>query len=40
VLETPKFNTDKVEGLTFAQVLGNWYFNRSGPKLVVAPLRR
>jgi hypothetical protein len=39
-LELPKFNQDKVDGLTFAQVLGNWYFNRSGPKVVVAPLRR
>lgn len=39
-LELPKFNQDKVDGLTFAQVLGNWYFNRSGPKVVVAPLQR
>ena len=39
-LELTKFNQDKVDGLTFAQVLGNWYFSRSGRKVVVAPLRR
>jgi hypothetical protein len=39
-LEYAKFNQDKVDRLTFAQVLGNWYFNRSGPKVVVAPLRK
>lgn len=35
MIETPEFNSYQVEGLTFAQVLGNWYFNRSGPTVVV-----
>lgn len=39
-LESEKFNHELVDNLSFAQVLGNWYFNRSGPKVVVAPLRR
>ena len=39
-LESEKFNHELVDNLSFAQVLGNWYFNRSGPKVIVAPLRR
>ncbi len=35
MIETSEFNSYQVEGLTFAQVLGNWYFNRSGPTVVV-----
>lgn len=31
-----RFYTVKIDGLTFADVLGNWYFDRSGPKSVIA----
>lgn len=40
MIETDEFNSYRVEGLTFAQVLGNWYFNRSGPKVVVEAPKR
>lgn len=35
MLETEDLNAYRVNGMTFAQVLGNWYFNRNGPKVVV-----
>lgn len=35
MLETPEFHSYQVEGLTFAQVLGNWYFKRNAPTVVI-----
>lgn len=35
MIETDQFNAYRVSGLSFADVLGNWYFNRPGPKVVI-----
>ena len=35
-LTSDRFYTVKIDGLNFADVLGNWYFDRSGPKSVIA----
>ncbi len=42
ILTNERFYEYKINGLTMFQVLGNWYFNRSGPKNVIEaprPLR-
>lgn len=40
MIETTEFNTYRVNGLTFAQVLGNWYWNRNEPQVVIESLPR
>lgn len=40
ILNTDRFYTLQVNNLTMAQVLGNWYFNRPGPKNVLADPKR
>jgi hypothetical protein len=35
LLNEEKFGTIRVNGLCAAEVFGNWYFGRSGPKVVV-----
>ncbi len=35
MIESKEFHSYRVDGLTFADVLGNWYFNRNGPKVII-----
>lgn len=39
ILDTPRWNSGEVtiEGRTMAEVVGNWYFGRSGPVKLVTP---
>ena len=35
ILNDPRFNRTAVDGHTMAEVLGNWYFGRTGPTNVI-----